>query len=102
MLLSCTLQYCHRFVRSTGWFDTPKDITIVMEFCEYGDLGGYLRRRGGRFSEMDAQETTRQIFQALEIMHDLGFTHRDLKPAVCLPYAQECLPLSDSVLTRIS
>jgi serine/threonine protein kinase len=101
MFLFRVLQHYHRFVKSTGWFETPEDITIVMELCEHGNLETYLRSQGGKFPELLAQETTRQIFQALETMHELGFIHRDLKPEVCLTCAQESVRLSDSIFDRM-
>lgn len=97
-----SLQIHHRFVRSTGWFETENEISIAMELVEHGNLETYLSSQGGKLPELDAQEITRQIFQALKAMHDLNFVHRDLKPAVCMLRTFELVALSDSILAECS
>jgi serine/threonine protein kinase len=96
-----SLQVHQRFVRSTGWFETADEISIAMELVEHGNLETYLSSQGGKLPELDAQEITRQIFQALKAMHDLNFAHRDLKPGVCIPCTCELVALSDFVLARM-
>lgn len=53
-----------------------------MEFLEHGDLQKYL---GLPLQEIECQEIVFQILEGLEFMHQSGFTHRDLKPAVSPP-----------------
>jgi serine/threonine protein kinase len=50
-----------------------------MEYLPYGDLGQYI---AGGFTEHEVKQVTRQLLRGLAIMHDLKFTHRDLKPEV--------------------
>lgn len=54
-----------------------------MEYIEYGDLSEYIKDpQKGR---VEAQEITRQILEGLEVLHEKGICHRDLKPQVrCL------------------
>ena len=52
-----------------------------MEYCEYGDLGKYLRNHGS-LPESQVQDIASQVLRALSFMHEERFAHRDLKPAV--------------------
>ena len=45
------------------------------------DLYAFLRRRGGRVSDLMAQDFSRQLAMALQHMHERSVVHRDLKPA---------------------
>lgn len=50
-----------------------------MEYIEYGDLSEYIK--DGR-AKPDAKKITRQILEGLEVLHEKGICHRDLKPQV--------------------
>ena len=50
-----------------------------MEYVLHGDLHQYL---GSPLPEKEGQNITFQILEGLRFMHDSGFVHRDLKPAV--------------------
>ena len=52
-----------------------------MEYLQDGDLNQYLN---SPLSEKEGQTIVFQILKGLRFMHELGFAHRDLKPAVCL------------------
>ena len=52
-----------------------------MEYLPAGDLHKYL---SSPLPEMEAQHIVFQILEGLHFMHDNGFAHRDLKPAVSL------------------
>lgn len=71
----------HFFVKSYGWFQSPDALFIAMEYCEHGDLRNYIDSHG-RLPEDQAQDIAWQVLQGLLFMHDNGFAHRDLKPAV--------------------
>lgn len=53
-----------------------------MEYVEHGDLSGYMHDH--ERAKAEASEVTRQILEALKILHGEGICHRDLKPAVSL------------------
>jgi serine/threonine protein kinase len=52
-----------------------------MEYFPEGDLHKYL---GCPLPENEGQRIISQILEGLKYMHDHGFAHRDLKPAVRL------------------
>jgi len=52
-----------------------------MEYMEHGDLQSYISDKP-RLPEQDAGLITSQILAGLSYMHESGYVHRDLKPAV--------------------
>ena len=52
---------------------------MTMEYLPHGDLQKYL---GSAIPEGEGQSIVYQVLEGLEFMHERGFTHRDLKPAV--------------------
>lgn len=52
-----------------------------MEYLPNGDLHKYLT---SPLSEEAGQDIIFQILEGLQFMHNKGFAHRDLKPAVSL------------------
>ncbi|TQW10191.1 protein kinase [Cordyceps javanica] len=69
--------YTHCFVRSDGWYESSDYVFITMEYLEHGDLQRHLTRP---LPEHEAKLITSQILEGLKLMHENGFTHRDLKP----------------------
>jgi serine/threonine protein kinase len=61
-----------------------------MEYLETGDLFMYLRDRPP-LPEAEAKVIAYQILDALGMMHENGFAHRDLKPGVSSPSCIEDL-----------
>jgi len=57
---------------------------ITMEYCEYGDLKGYLSDYK-TMPETQVQDIALQVSGAISLMHSERFAHRDLKPAVRIP-----------------
>lgn len=51
-----------------------------MEYIRYGDLSEYMKDH--ETAKVEASEVTRQILEALTILHGEGICHRDLKPQV--------------------
>jgi serine/threonine protein kinase len=56
-------------------------IFIAMEYFQYGDLHKFILN-SGPCTEFGAKMITMQLLEGLNIMHEMGFTHRDLKPQV--------------------
>ncbi|CAH0051972.1 unnamed protein product [Clonostachys solani] len=78
-------QYSELFVQSYGWFVSDGLIHIAMEYHELGDLQHFLddpsRCPGKRLPEHGVHDISLQVLDALCLMHEQGFSHRDLKPA---------------------
>jgi serine/threonine protein kinase len=81
MIITDTTQYRLCFVQCFGWYEDDDSIYIAMEYCPFGDLHRYLSKSGPLSTE-EVQELMCQILEGLRDMHDNGFAHRDLKPAV--------------------
>jgi serine/threonine protein kinase len=67
------------FVQLLGWYENKKSIFLSMEYFQLGDLADCLASPA---PEQHAKVIASQLLEGLLIMHDLGFTHRDLKPKV--------------------
>lgn len=65
-----------------GWWEDESELYIAMEYLHLGDLGTLLST-SEPLPEGDAQHITFQILEGLFLMHQNGFSHRDLKPQVC-------------------
>ncbi|MBR7029280.1 MAG: serine/threonine protein kinase [Bacteroidaceae bacterium] len=64
-------------VRVSDVFDANHTSYYVMDFIS----GGSLDQRAGQLTEQQAVKYTRQVLQALDVVHEEGLYHLDLKPA---------------------
>ncbi|XP_019947561.2 serine/threonine-protein kinase pdik1l-B [Paralichthys olivaceus] len=75
---------------------------LVMEYCDGGDLNQYLLSR-----PPDAQRNhsvVRQLCRAVDFLHSLGITHRDLKPdnvLVCVTPKGPVVKVADFGLSKV-
>jgi len=60
-------------------FENETELYIVMEMCSGGELFDRIKEKG-TYSEHDAAEALRQIFEGIEYMHSKKIAHCDLKP----------------------
>lgn len=51
-----------------------------MEYLPYGDLSRYATTG---ISELETKEIVHNVLRGLEVMHNHGYIHRDIKPQVC-------------------
>ena len=72
-------QYEESFVKSFGWYENDDSIFMTMEYLPHGDLQRHL---DSPKPEVEGQVILSQVLEGLDYMHERGFTHRDLKPAV--------------------
>ncbi|UPL03431.1 hypothetical protein LCI18_014365 [Fusarium solani-melongenae] len=73
-------KYSEFFIESYGWFQSPSALFLTMEYCQLGDLKGYVEMYGERLED-EVQNIGCQVLQGLRFMHQNNFAHRDLKPA---------------------
>ena len=60
--------------------ENEEEIHIVMEYCEGGDLFGFLEKRDFILKEDQAAIIIYKIASAIFYLHSYGIAHRDLKP----------------------
>ena len=61
------------------YFD-KKNLYIITEYCEGGELFDKIKDRDGYFSERDAATIIKAVLHAIAYCHSVGLVHRDLKP----------------------
>ncbi|CAE7339366.1 CPK3 [Symbiodinium sp. CCMP2592] len=69
-------------------YEDPKNLYLVMEHIQGGELFNYVVERG-QLHEHEAARVMRQIASALEYCHEQGVVHRDIKPENILVVAEE-------------
>ncbi|KAH7124152.1 hypothetical protein B0J11DRAFT_580894 [Dendryphion nanum] len=61
------------------YHDQGDFLYIIMEFVRFGDLQGYLNQNGP-MEEQFVRQMAQQILSALNYLHRMKITHRDIKP----------------------
>lgn len=72
-------QYSGFFVNLHGWWIESGNVFIAMEYLRHGDLSKYVTNG---IPEPEIKEIAENILRGLEVMHQHGYTHRDIKPQV--------------------
>ena len=67
-----------RIARMYEAVETPKRMHLIMECLDGGNLCSYVKAKR-RLSEDESRRIFFQILQAIEYLHALGVTHRDVK-----------------------
>ena len=71
----------HRYVVRLDDFHSVKDLCYLsMEYAREGDLRKYSQKFGGKLPMAQAEMFFRQAAEALNFVHRVGITHRDIKP----------------------
>ncbi|VAH85324.1 unnamed protein product [Triticum turgidum subsp. durum] len=80
--------------------ETPKDIFVVMEYCQNGELLDYIVEKG-RLQEDEARRIFQQIISGVEYCHRNMVVHRDLKPENLLLDSKYNVKLVDFGLSNV-
>jgi serine/threonine protein kinase len=80
-----------------------KAIVFVFEWCDGGDLEGWINRNRGssRISETNTQIFISQLSQALHFLKSLDILHRDLKPSNLLLLRRDPTNMSEDASNYI-
>jgi serine/threonine-protein kinase len=62
------------------YFEENNTAYMVMEYLQGKTLAEFLKQRKGKLSEAKALEYIAKVGEALEILHQAQFLHRDIKP----------------------
>lgn len=79
--------------------ETSTHLYIIMEFVPHGDLSAWICSKSA-MPEYLGVKVASQIIGALDYLHSLGITHRDLKPDNIL-VAGDVFKLSDFGLSKM-
>lgn len=88
------------FVRLFATFQDSHYVYMAMEFVQGGDLFKYLEMRH-RLNMREGQFYIAELLLALEVVHDYGFIHRDIKPDNIILTSSGHLKLLDFGLCKV-
>ncbi|KAF7594587.1 hypothetical protein BBP40_008854 [Aspergillus hancockii] len=81
-------------------FEESEGLYLIHELAPEGELFNYIVLKQ-KLSEDEARHIFRQLFEAVQYLHDLGFVHRDIKPENILIVDKDLLvKLGDFGLTK--
>jgi len=84
-------------------FDTPTQLSLVMELVNGGELFYKIVDKGS-YSEMEARDIVRQLVEGVDYLHQQKIAHRDLKPEnlLCseLPDGKVVIKIADFGLSK--
>merc|ERR1712129_325041 len=87
-------------------FETRKNVYLVMEKCNGGELFEQIAnlKGGGGFTEKECITVLHQIAKAVKYMHSMGIVHRDLKPEniLCVdPHSIKTVKIADFGISKV-
>jgi serine/threonine protein kinase len=77
----------------------PKNIVLVMEYCEGGDIFRLIWHSGA-LPLPSLRSFVFQVLKGLECLHEKGYAHRDLKPENLLLFGKSTVKICDLGLAR--
>ncbi|KII92237.1 hypothetical protein PLICRDRAFT_103206 [Plicaturopsis crispa FD-325 SS-3] len=86
-------------VQYLGFEETPKFLSIFLEYVPGGSVGSCLRKYG-KFGEEVTKSFTSQILAGLEYLHSKGILHRDLKADNILVETSGVCKISDFGISK--
>ena len=96
------LRNCHNdnIVGYVDDFYEQGKFLIVMEFCEGGDLAGFIQRQRRHLPEDHVRNWLGQMVSGLHYIHDQNILHRDLKPANIFLTSDQQLKIGDFGISK--
>ncbi|KAK8143345.1 hypothetical protein G3M48_007384 [Beauveria asiatica] len=85
--ISCGLKHRHILTFHTFNFINGGEAELVMEYAVLGSLADLIR--GNSLTVTEACTTIKHTFLALQYLHGMGITHRDIKPGNILIMARD-------------
>ncbi|PSN32409.1 Testis-specific serine/threonine-protein kinase 1 [Blattella germanica] len=79
--------------------DIDEQVYIFMDICEKGDLLDYIRNKGP-LSECKTKHLFKQVVSAIDYLHSLDISHRDLKCENILLATKDCVKIADFGFAR--
>lgn len=76
-------------------FQDTENLYLVMEYAHGGDLENLMHSRDYKFNEDEARFYCAELILAVERVHQLGYMHRDVKPANILIDSKGHIKLGD-------
>lgn len=89
-----------RVVRLLNVLSHGEALVLIWELAKGTDVLDLINRSGGRLEEERARELFSQLVEALRMIHDNGFCHRDVKPENVIVCADGNLKLIDFGLAK--
>jgi serine/threonine-protein kinase HSL1, negative regulator of Swe1 kinase len=79
-------------------WSSPKELYLVLEYVQGGELFDYLCSRGSRLPLLEAVSIIKQVLAGVNYCHRFNICHRDLKPENIL-LVNETIPIPGSTKT---
>jgi serine/threonine protein kinase len=79
-------------------WSSPKELYLVLEYVQGGELFDYLCSRGSRLPLLEAVSIIKQVLAGVNYCHRFNICHRDLKPENIL-LVNETIPVPGSTKT---
>ena len=79
-------------------WSSPKELYLVLEYVQGGELFDYLCSRGSRLPLFEAVSIIKQVLASVDYFHRFNICHRDLKPENILLTTDSDPASSDSQL----
>ena len=96
------LRSCHHqnVVQYMDHFYEQSKFLIVMEFCDGGDLAGFIKRQRRHLTEAHVMDWFKQMASGLCYIHSRNILHRDLKPANIFLTSKQELKIGDFGISK--
>jgi serine/threonine protein kinase len=82
-------------------WSSPKELYLVLEYVQGGELFDYLCSRGSRLPLLEAVSIIKQVLAGVDYCHRFNICHRDLKPENILLTTDSDSSSSDTQLKRV-